>query len=53
MVLYSYSCLFLFFSGEICDEWSDDEDGPIIRVRWLYTASQVVVVVDRLVVVVC
>jgi len=27
--------------GEICDEWSDDEDGPIIRVRWLFTASQV------------
>ena len=27
--------------GEICDEWSEDEDGPYINVRWLFTASQV------------
>ena len=28
------------YTGEICDEWSDDEDGPMIRVRWFPTAAQ-------------
>jgi hypothetical protein len=30
-----------FLAGEICEEWSEDEDAPTIRVRWLFTASQV------------
>ena len=32
---------FFFLAGEICEEWSEDEDAPTIRVRWLFTASQV------------